>query len=387
MMKRINKTLLVLSFISLLLVSCKKEPHFTIEGVVKDAVGQTLVLERRGISDISIIDSVRIADDGTFAMQVPSPQYPDLYLLRLGAQSINLAVDSIETIKIEASSKSFATGYKVEGSENSTKIKKVVLSYLDFMTKVSDLKNKLQSNTISDETYLTDVQDAISEYKDEIRKLIISDLKSPAAYFALFQKIDGVLIFNPYEKNDSKMYSAVATSWDMYYKESPRAIHLKEFTLRSISERRRSEESANNVINKIEQIDNSDYYNINLPNINGENISLKSLRGKVVLLDFTAYQAEYSPLHNIAINKIYQKYKGDIEVYQVSFDSDIHFWQNASLNLPWIRVHDQKSVTSDLIYKFNLQELPTMFLLNRDGELVKRLSVSDDIEAEIRRLL
>lgn len=386
-MKRTNKILLILSFVSLLVVSCKKEPRFTIEGVVKDAVGQTLILERRGISDISIMDSAKIADDGTFSMQIPSPQYPDLYLLRLGAQSINLAVDSTETIKIEASSKNFATDYKVEGSENSTKVKQVVLSYLNFMTKVSDLKNKLQSNTISDEIYLTDVQDAITEYKDEIKKLIISDLKSPAAYFALFQKIDGVLIFNPYEKNDSKMYSAVATSWDMYYKESPRAIHLKEFTLHSISERRKSEKSANNVMNKIEQIDNSEYYNINLPNINGENISLKSLRGKVVLLDFTAYQAEYSPVHNIAINKVYQKYKGDLEVYQVSFDSDIHFWQNASLNLPWIRVHDPKSVTSDLIYKFNLQELPTVFLLNRQGELVKRLSDEDDVETEVRRLL
>ena len=43
---------------------------------------------------------------------------------------------------------------------------------------------------------------------------------SAAAYFALFQQIDGLLFFDLYDKNDSKAYGAVATSFDHYYPES-----------------------------------------------------------------------------------------------------------------------------------------------------------------------
>jgi len=385
-MKRAKYISFIFILFCLLAVSCKQNPQFKVEGVIDGAAGQTVYLERRGISDIMIIDSSKIADNGSFSIKAAAPEYPDLYLLRLGGQSINLAVDSTETIRVEASEKNFASDYKIEGSESSLRIKEVLTIYTDLNKKVTELKNQFQGNSISDDDYLKDVQAVITEYKDKIKKLIISNVKSQAAYFALFQKIDGVLIFNPYDKADSKMYAAVATAWNIYYKDSPRTIHLKNFTLSSIKERRMAENQAN-LLEGVQQIDKADFYNIELPDINNKTVSLTSLKGKVVLLDFTVYQAEYSPVHNMAINKVYEKYKNNLEVYQVSFDSDAHFWHNASKNLPWICVRDPHSVTSDLIYKYNLQQLPTAYLLNKNGELVKRLSADDNVEAEIRKLL
>jgi len=107
----------------------------------------------------------------------------------------------------------------------------------------------------------------------------------------------------------------------------------------------------------------------------------------VVIVDFTAYQTEFSPAHNIQINEVYSKYKGAIEVYQVSFDTDIHAWKNAATNLPWICVRDDKYINSPLLSRYNVQGFPTTYIMNKNGEIVKRMTASDNLAAEVQKLL
>lgn len=58
--------------------------------------------------------------------------------------------------------------------------------------------------------------------------------------------------------------------------------------------------------------------------------------GKVVLLSFTAYQADYSPAYNMKLAELYKKYKSKgLEIYQVSLDADEQAWKVAADNLPW----------------------------------------------------
>ena len=87
---------------------------------------------------------------------------------------------------------------------------------------------------MADSVYSRQVLEAAEAYKDVARKYIYSAPMSAAAYFALFQQIDGLLFFDLYDKNDSKAYGAVATSFDHYYPESPRAKHLYNLALQSI---------------------------------------------------------------------------------------------------------------------------------------------------------
>ena len=56
--------------------------------------------------------------------------------------------------------------------------------------------------------------------------------------------------------------------------------------------------------------------------------------GKVVLLSFTAYQADYSPVYNMKLAELYKKYKSKgLEIYQVSLDADEQAWKVAADNL------------------------------------------------------
>jgi predicted TIM-barrel fold metal-dependent hydrolase len=74
-------------------------------------------------------------------------------------------------------------------------------------------------------------------------------------------------------------------------------------------------------------------------------------------------------------------------IYQVSFDTDEHFWKTGASHLPWICVREAEGGDSPLIATFNLQELPTYFLLNRTGELVARDKQISNLEKAIQQLL
>ena len=88
-------------------------------------------------------------------------------------------------------------------------------------------------------------------------------------------------------------------------------------------------------------------FDIKLPNINGDSISLSSLKGKVVLLDFITYSNTRTSEHTIYLRELYTKYKEQgLEIYQVSFDADTHFWKTSADKLPWTCVLDGHSLLS-----------------------------------------
>ena len=206
----------------------------------------------------------------------------------------------------------------------------------------------------------------------------------------MYQRLHRYLIFNPNDKNDSKLFAAVATSWEMFYPESKRTQNLKQLTLSGINEVRRQREAEQTSVEdiKVTEIEFMPYFNIKLPNIFGEQQELSSLEGKVILLDFTAYQTEYSAERTLAMRELYQQFEGrGFEIFQVSLDTDEHFWKTSALNLPWVCVRDAKSLTSPYLRMYNVTNIPTFFLIDKDGHLVARDETIEDLGKEIVRLL
>lgn len=284
-MKQISTNLLaVLCVMLLLFTACKKNSDFTVEGVVfrrrrpDDVSGECRCVDGR-------IDGLRkTTAAGKFSFTKPRPAFPDFYRLRLNNQLINFSVDSTETISFVADAGTFATSYSVEGSENCKAIKNITLAQLDANQAIHRLRKELESGLVADSVYSRQVLEAAEAYKDVARKYIYSAPMSAAAYFALFQQIDGLLFFDLYDKNDSKAYGAVATSFDHYYPESPRAKHLYNLALQSIKVIRSQRPMD---LDKVEKKEIS-FLDIELPDVHGENTKLSSVAtGKVVLINFT----------------------------------------------------------------------------------------------------
>ena len=386
MMKQISTRLLtVLGLCMFFLSACNYSSDFTVKGVVAGADGQLMYLENVGISNVVTLDSIKLAPGGTFKFTEKRPEYPDFYRLRLNNQLINFAVDSTETISFVADAGTFATSYSVEGSENSKAIKAITLAQLDANQAISRLRKEYEDKMISDTTYRMKVLAAADAYKEVARKYIYSAPMSTAAYFALFQQIDGLLFFDLYDRKDVKAYGAVATSYNHTYPESPRSKHLYNLTLQSMKVLRaqRPVDYSNVETKEISFLD------IELPDVRGEVVKLSTVApGKVVLINFTAYQMEWSPALNMALGELYTKYHDQgLEIYQVSLDSDFHFWRNGASNLPWVTVHDPQSVYSQVAGLYNVKQLPALFILDRKGNLVKRVEDVKKLETDVKAVL
>ena len=379
----------VLSLLIGLFAACDHQSDFTVKGVVSDADGQVMYLENVGVSSVTLMDSVKLNAAGKFQFKKPRPAYPDFYRLRLNNQLINFAIDSTETLSFVADAETFATSYTVEGSENGKAIKNITLAQLDANQLIQRLRKAYEAGEVSDTLYAEEVKKAAQAYKEVALQYVYSAPMSPAAYFALFQQIDGLLFFDPYDATDSKAYGAVATSFNHIYPESPRSKHLYNLALQSIKviRSKREQPAPTNLAAMADR--EVGFMEIELPNLRGENVKLSEVaEGKPTLINFTAYALELSPELNMTLAELYAVYhsKG-LEIYQVSLDDDLHFWKNAASNLPWTCVRDPQSVYSSVAALYYVRQLPALFLLDKKGNLVKRIEDLKTLEADIKSVL
>jgi len=378
---------LMISVFCLFTGGCQHTNTFTVEGVIVGAAGQTLYLENTGVSTTIILDSIKLKPDCTFSFKQPQPEYPDFYRLKINNHVIHFTVDSTETITFTADINNFSTSYTVEGSENSKSFKEISLARLDAEREIQKLRDSYGLNLIPDATYQESIMNAVKSYKDVALKYIYGVPGSPGipgspvAYFALFQQINGLLLFDLYDNADSKAFAAIATSYKLLYPESPRAKQLEIMALQSQKALRSERQRILNMPN----VNEVSYIDIELPDINEKIVKLSDVAvGKAVLVAFTAFQTEWSPSLNVRFADLYHKYKDKgFEIYQVSLDNDLHFWKNVAHTLPWINVHDPQSVYSSIAATYNVRQLPTLYLINSKGILVKRIESVETIESDI----
>ncbi len=389
-----NKTLLtrikILPLATLLatLFSCTPEPHFTIEGEVKDGEGKMLYFSHIGINGTQKKDSTVLGKKGTFSFKSPRPECYDFYALRLqgAGRRITIAIDSTETVKITTTASHFADSCTIEGSPESLRIKEIVRLEESLQQQVNAL---IKNSTPAIGETRTTIYNLIGEFKKNIFSQYIAPAPHKAsAYYALFMRINGEPIFAPTSNRfDSRCFAAVANSLHIAHPHATRAIHLYNIATKGLTATRPTAPRDTIDIDS-ERIEKIGLYDIKLPDVKGDTVSLRSLKGKVVLLDFTIYSIAGISSRNVGLREIYEKYhdKG-FEVYQVSFDRNENFWSNSADNLPWICVRDEAGQESKNLLLYNLRELPTFYLINKNNEIVYRDNQVKELEKTIEELL
>jgi len=386
-MNKITKgIILTVLLVGGVLTACKQGNVFHVSGNIAAAAGDTLYLEHRGLAGTEILDSVILKNDGSFSFKQPSPQNPEFYQLRIGNQIAAFAVDSVETLQVSADASDLYQSFTVADSPVNDQLKEVDALVMRTAGAIANLENQHKASLIDDMTYLAQLDSALNDYKAEIARLILGNPGSAAAYYAVFQKINNYLIFDPYNKRDYAMFGAVATSWNRYYPDTERTRHLYEFTMNALKVRRQQEQQQQLLQNAPVET-GTGLPDIVLQDVNGKKVALSSLQGKVVLLDFVVYNADFSPKHNMDLNTIYQKNRSrGFEIYQISFDSDEHFWKISADNLPWITVRDPQSVNARLLSMYNVREIPTAFIIDREGDIVSRIEDYAKLSDELRKV-
>ncbi len=382
------KKITFVALAALALSSCNSGSQFKVNGEVSDANGKMLYLESSALEGIIPLDSVRIKGNGSFNFTQPRPESPEFYRLRVEDKVINFSVDSIETVTIKAPYVDFATGYTVEGSENSRKIKELSLKQAHLQNDINALLSAVRSGKMRHDVFEDSLSVLIKNYKDDVKvNYIFAAPNTAAAYFALFQKVNDYLIFDPLNsKEDIKCFAAVATSLNNSYPHAVRSKNLYNIVIKGMKNTRTPRQKTIDIPE--DKIAETGIIDISLRDIKGNVRKLTELKGKVVLLDFSVYQTPAGAPHNLMLRELYNKYAGQgLEIYQVSLDADEHFWKTSADNLPWICVRDGNGVYSTNAAIYNVREVPAYFLINRNNELSARGEEVKDLESAIKSLL
>jgi thiol-disulfide isomerase/thioredoxin len=136
---------------------------------------------------------------------------------------------------------------------------------------------------------------------------------------------------------------------------------------------------------EIEQIPVGVQYGLRAPaieaeNIDGENVSLADLHGKLVLVDFWAAWCPPCRQENPHLVKLYKQYKdtqfvngNGFTIFSVSLDRDEKSWKDAiekdGLSWPW-QICDLQGARSPFAQSYEVTAIPASFLLDQNGVII-----------------
>lgn len=129
---------------------------------------------------------------------------------------------------------------------------------------------------------------------------------------------------------------------------------------------------------------------IKLPNAKGDSLSLASLKGKVVLLDFWASWCGPCRASNRRLVKLYSKYKSKgFEIFAVSLDEDKADWLKAvkADKITWLQVNDNRGRDAQSGIDWNVMQIPTSYLIDKQGKVVAMDLEGKELEKAIVELL
>jgi peroxiredoxin len=363
--------ILLLIFIPLL-ISCSsgKEEKVIITGKLENSNGETLILEQLTFSQSIVKDSTKVNKDGYFEIKTNLPE-KGFYRLKINPQNfIILILDTIENINIAANAKNLADGYKIEGTSEDSKL----LQNLNEQLKISAIKrDSLQRVFMSKQgdpninqigLQLESEYNAIINNQVEYIKNFIRENNQSFASLAAIEQL------NP--ETDLEYFKILH---DGLNEKFPNSSYVQVFTSRykELSKLAIGAEAPDIIMNTP----------------TGETLSLSSLKGKIVLIDFWASWCKPCRMENPNVVKLYNKYKDKgFEILGVSLDREKSAWLQAIKedNLTWKHVSDLAFWNSSVVKQYNINGVPYTVLVDREGRIIAKGLRGPQLEKKLEEI-
>jgi hypothetical protein len=351
-------------------VACDDSTHYKISGRISNAEGQYVYLDKLKVSSSENVDSVKIGRSGEFEFD-GIVQHPTFFLLKLSDRNfITLLVDSAEQVQVAGDAANFSRDYVVSGSEGSAQVQELN-QHLSHTKHLLDSISSLHVLFRTDPNYPGLKKKWEQEYNDVVEEqikfsqnFVTSHPFSMANVLALYQKFDN----DNFVIQDIQSLKTAASALNSFYPESEHVKALYANTIKLMQDER------NVRIQQLIQEQGENSPDIVLPDPEGKEIALSSLKGKHVLLHFWSALDRGSRIMNPVLVELYKKYnRKGFEIYQVSVDEDRYEWIDAidQDKISWINVGDMEGSRTAVI-NYNVQEVPFNYLLNDEGVIIAK---------------
>jgi len=366
-----RKILLFLMFIPFINACSQKSTNnlgFEINGTIKDYNSGIITIKKRSNGKWLTIDSTH-AKKGAFELTGKIGE-PELLYLFFGSNK------KIKAVFIENSKITFTGDINnlAASTINGSKSHKVFSQFTNeikvFENKSSDLYNQyIEAKKIDNKDLVKKIQESYYKLDDEKTSFIKNYVSTHNKSFVTPYIISHHLIFGL----DANQLDSILNTLDKKLNSSVYVIQMNErlVVLQNVAIGKQAPD-------------------FTLNDTLGNPISLSSLKGKYVLIDFWAAWCSPCRAENPNNVKLYKKYKNKgFEIFGVSLDNSKKAWINAIKKdgLTWPQVSDLIGWKSKAGKLYGVQSIPHTVLLDKNGKIIAKNLRGEELNEKIAELL
>jgi thiol-disulfide isomerase/thioredoxin len=337
-----------------------------ISGKLDHGANRTIYLQRVTEHGDETIDSALADGSGKFSLPNKADEL-DYYLVRTApAQVIYLVLSGDEQVSITGDALNLAATYDVKGSNDS----KLVRELNRYETSLSDSLNKIY----------TGIMETTPQAKDSVGPIL------QAYYSTMMDEFSRNFIM----QNMNSIVSLSASTF-LNLEEDNGLMEKLETSLLQLYPNNKYVQEFKNKLDGVKALPaGTTAPEVKLQSPDGKEISLSSLRGKTVLIDFWASWCGPCRRAMPEVVALYKKFKNrNFEIYGISLDENVSAWKEAIAKdgITWIQVSDLKRWDGDAVKAFHVDAIPFTVLLDAEGKIVAHGIMGRELEEKIEQVL
>ena len=338
--------------------------EYHISGELKYGEGKMLYLEEIYAQEFRLIDTVTINDKGEFAMQ-GSVDQPGIFRLKVDEGHFWWLILEGLTIDLKLNFR-VIDRYEIIGSPASHTLNIFLKKQRSFLKRMQMLKQSLfkekqeQSLALSPKVESAVTFNKIRAINNQLEELSLEYFDFLQSYIDTCENLTSIVAAE----------NLPAEQYPEYLRKSIKSLNKRFKNSKYVSQ------LSDVVESKLKLIIGATAPDIIMPTPDENIITLSSLKGKVVLLDFWASWCRPCRMENPHVVKLYEKYKRKgFTVYSVSLDQRKTSWMNAieADGLKWENhVSDLKGWRNAAAVEYEIRGIPSTFLLDKKGRIIAK---------------
>ncbi|MCZ4243702.1 TlpA disulfide reductase family protein [Pedobacter punctiformis] len=366
------KQLGLILLIAVAFAACKPKDSFVIDGTFQNTGAEKKVfLYGMQSSNMVAIDSTNLSEKGEFKFIRKTPSV-DFFRVSIGNHEFMLIAKNGDNIKLEADLADKTLAYKISGANEVDKLSELNALRNKFAKEVESIQKDFDAKVAAQPQNRAAILDAMRpQYESYIKQLnndvikFASDNKGTLASFYAMNTL------SPQE------YEAELVKFSDEIKDQIKGNATVDTFVKQMQ------------LLKAVQV-GQPAPTFTMDTADGKAINLTDYKGKYVLLDFWASWCQPCRQENPNVVKVYNKFKTkNFDILGISLDTDKAVWLGAvkADGLAWQHVCELKDFNGETVRKYQVQAIPSSFLIDPSGKIVAKNLRGEELEAFLSKIL